>query len=117
MRSARAPAVLDGLRLCPPNLLAETCAHVGPILLVDYQPPGSEQLAQALLSVDEKANVYLLANHGAVAVGTSVRQALHRLERAEFCAHVEWLATALGGGVPLEASHIRDLQRERSRRC
>jgi L-fuculose-phosphate aldolase len=99
------------------NLLAESCALVGPIVLVDYRPPGSEELAQALLSADANTGVYLLANHGAVAVGASVREALYRLERAEFLAHVEWLAAALGGGVPLNAASIRELQRGRSDRC
>jgi len=99
------------------NLLAESCASVGPIVLVDYRPPGSEELAQALLSAGANAGVYLLANHGAVAVGAKVREALHRLERAEFLAHVEWLAAALGGGLPLSADVIRELQRGRGDRC
>jgi L-fuculose-phosphate aldolase len=90
---------------------------VGPIVLVDYRPPGSEELAQALLSANANTGVYLLANHGAVAVGASVRKALYRLERAEFLAHVEWLAVALGGGVPLNAASIRELQRGRGDRC
>jgi L-fuculose-phosphate aldolase len=99
------------------GLLAEACAHVGLIVLVNYCPPGSEELAQALLSAGGSPRVYLLANHGVVAVGGSVREALHRLERAEFCAHVEWLASALGGGVQLSAESICDLQRGRSDSC
>jgi ribulose-5-phosphate 4-epimerase/fuculose-1-phosphate aldolase len=99
------------------NLLTEACAFVGPIALVDYRPPGSEELARAVLAAGTDAGVYLLSNHGAVAVGVSVREALHRLERAEFLAHVEWLAAALGGGVPLSADEIRKQQRERGDPC
>lgn len=99
------------------NLLAESSACVGPVVLVEYRPPGSQELADALLSADMSASVYLLANHGAVAVGASVREALHRVERAEFLAHVEWLTAALGGGVPLSAENVRELKRGRSDRC
>jgi L-fuculose-phosphate aldolase len=95
------------------NLLAETCSELGTVALVDYCLPGSEKLAQALLSASAGASVYLLANHGAVAVGASVREALHRLERAEFLAHVEWLAKVLGGGVALSNDDVRQLQRGR----
>lgn len=99
------------------SLLAESSACVGPIVLVEYRPPGSQELADALLSADPNAGVYLLANHGVVAVGASVREALHRVERAEFLAHVECLTASLGGGVPLSAENIRELQRGRSERC
>ena len=82
---------------------------LGEIALAPFCRPGSLELGESLLRSSTQASVYLLANHGAVAVGTSVREALHRLERAEFLARVEWQCTALGGGVPLSEGQIEDL--------
>jgi L-fuculose-phosphate aldolase len=90
-------------------LLAEAYVELGEIVLVPFCRPGSRALGEALLQTSAQASLYLLANHGAVAVGANVREALHRLERAEFLARVEWQCAALGGGVPLNAAQVADL--------
>lgn len=83
------------------TLLAETAAATGEIVFVPYAEPGTEALGAALIEHGPRAAVYILANHGAVAVGPDPRTARHRLERAEFAAQVEILAAAIGGGTPL----------------
>ncbi len=93
------------------TLLAESLAELGELALVPFCKPGSRELAESLLKNSPRASVYLLSNHGAVAVGASVREALHRLERAEFLARIEWQCRALGGGVPLSEAQIADLLR------
>lgn len=98
-----------GLRGELPNLAAfdEGRAVVGPVALVPYHPAGSEALANAaglvllgdgsarrgaadavLPGVPVKAppgapNLVILRNHGALAVGATVDQALARMEVAE----------------------------------
>jgi ribulose-5-phosphate 4-epimerase/fuculose-1-phosphate aldolase len=98
-------------RMPPVALLAESCVELGEIALVPYCKPGSRELGEALLQSSTHASIYLLENHGAVAVGANVREALHRLERAEFLARVAWQCAALGGGVPLNPTQIADLLR------
>lgn len=83
------------------DLLAEMLQAVGEIVCVPFVPPGTEALGAALIQKGPRAAVYLLANHGVVAVGADPRAARHRLERAELAAQVEILAAQLGGGVPL----------------
>jgi L-fuculose-phosphate aldolase len=91
------------------ELLAEAFMTIGEIALVPFAKPGTPRLADLLLAANPKAMVYLLSNHGAVAVGSSVRETLHRLERAEFLARVQIDASALGGPKPLTADQLADL--------
>jgi len=90
----------------PTNLLAEAFDAVGEITLVPFCKPGTRELSQRVLDANPRAMVYLLANHGAVSVGSSVRDALHRIERAEFVARVAWQCAALGGGIPLTTQQL-----------
>lgn len=94
------------------SLLAEACSEIGIISVIDYRTPGTLELAEALRAADRRTSVYLLSNHGAVAIGKTISQALHRLERAEFLARVEWMAASLGGGVPISANEIIKLTGE-----
>ncbi len=94
-----------------PNLalLAEAVMTIGEIVQVPFTKPGSEKMGENLLIASPSANVYLLSNHGALAVGTTVTETLHRLERAEFLARTELSAQSLGGGVPLSQHEIEGL--------
>ncbi len=92
------------------KLLSESYATVGPIVLVPFAQPGTDRVGEAMLEVDSAASVYLLANHGAVAVGGSPREALYRIERAEFLARVELNTTTLGGGRLLTADQLATLR-------
>jgi len=91
------------------KLLSEALMAVGEIVCVPFCLPGTEELGTATVTAGPRASVYLLANHGAVAVGNDVRETLHRLERAEFLARVEWLCASLGGGVPIPDDAISAL--------
>ena len=80
------------------RLLSEARMAVGEIVLVSYAAPGSEELGHLVIKAGRSAAIYLLANHGAVAVGKDVPEALCVLERAEFLARMELLSESLGGG-------------------
>ncbi len=82
-------------------LLAECLTHVGELALVPFERPGRIELGKRTLEQSGTASVYVLANHGAVSVGSSVAEALHRLERAEFLAAVEIRAHNVGRAIPL----------------
>lgn len=57
------------------------------VLLPDL-PPGSPALAEAAATAVARGNVLLLPGHGVVAVGTTVDEALWRLETTELAAFV-----------------------------
>jgi L-fuculose-phosphate aldolase len=91
------------------NLLAEAAMTIGEIALVPFAKPGTNLMGVNLLAASESASVYVLSNHGAVAVGKTVREALHTLERAEFLARIELSSHAIGGGVALSESELSGL--------
>ena len=75
----------------------EARAILGHVGFVRYQPSGSDQLAEAVaLALDTPGqvlpSVLVLQNHGALAVGTNVEEAVSRLEIAEHLAAALLLA-------------------------
>jgi L-fuculose-phosphate aldolase len=83
--------------------LDEGRAFVKRVGLVPYQPSGSEALARAVGEAlgggpeDSIGEVLILRNHGALAVGGSVEEALARLEIAEHLAITLLHAERAGG--------------------
>lgn len=87
---------------CPNvHLLAEAEMTLGGIALIPYCPPGSGELGETAARYGRAGGILILERHGAVAVGGSVREALHRLERAELLARVEIDCAALRSRVEL----------------
>jgi L-fuculose-phosphate aldolase len=82
---------------------------LGSIALVPFALPGTPDVGTALLKSDPGATVFILANHGAVAVGSNVAEALHRMERAEFLAQVELAASQLGALIPIPDNQIAQM--------
>jgi L-fuculose-phosphate aldolase len=95
------------------TILAEAQLAIGEIHLVPYAAPGSASLGREIVAKSTRAGVYLLENHGVVAVGREVDEALHRLERAEFLARVSLLSEKIGGAVPLGEPELAGLRERR----
>lgn len=93
------------------SILAEAEAMIGEICLVPYARPGSASLGKEIIACGASPSLYLLENHGAVAVGGEVEEALHRMERAEFLAQVSLLAEKLDGAIPLSETQLAELRR------
>jgi L-fuculose-phosphate aldolase len=96
-------------QVLPDNILPELIATIGHVPLVPYGRPSSAKLAAALSPYCSKHNVFLLQNHGATAVGKTVREAYQRLEVVEAYAKIVWAAASLGGVKPLHQAAIDDL--------
>jgi len=75
------------------NLLYETAATVKEISLIQSMEPGTGEFAQVVADGLQDATVGILKNHGALAVGESLEEALFRLERAEHLAQIDYLLT------------------------
>lgn len=88
--------------LAIPALLEEEVAFLGgEIEVADYASSGTQQLADNVVDALGERNAVLLANHGAVAVGRSMREALNAAEMLEKAAKIYLLTTALGKANPL----------------
>ena len=68
----------------------------GPVKVANYGLPGTEELAKFTVEALEQRNAVLLANHGVVAAGSSVHEALTIAFLVEKCAQVMLGAKALG---------------------
>jgi L-fuculose-phosphate aldolase len=80
-----------------------------------YATFGTDELARNVVEALGDDNAVLLANHGAIAVATSLRSALARAERVEELATIAWRAEQLGGAVLLDAAEL-DRVREQMER-
>lgn len=82
---AVAVSIIDGLDaedLLPP-LTAYYVMRVGRLPLVPYYPPGDAELARAVAEKARLSHAVLLANHGPVVAGSSLREAQYATEELE----------------------------------
>lgn len=84
----------------PANLLPELEYSVGPVALVPYAPPGTDALAESFGPYLASHDAWLMANHGAVTAGPSLRIAHQRMESLEHAARIIVAARALGRVMP-----------------
>ena len=77
---------------CLSNLDSENCIRpftpyvvmrVGDVPVVPYYKPGDQRLADDLAELAPRYNAFLLANHGPVVVGKSLREAANNTEELE----------------------------------
>jgi len=83
-----------GLDLIAP-LLPEVVLTVGPVPLARYATPSTEAVPRSIAPLIKKHQALLLANHGVLALGNNLNEALQRLERVEHLAKVSFLARAI----------------------
>ena len=91
------------------RILAESVLVLGEVPLIPYAAPGTRELANAVARGLRTAHAALLANHGAVTVGTSLDQAHQRMETLEHVARVAFMARLLGGARELSPKDIDQL--------
>jgi L-fuculose-phosphate aldolase len=90
-------------------ILAEAVLLLGPVPLVAYAPPSTQELAEAVAGAAAGASALLLANHGAVALAETLEQAVIRMETLEHLARVSLLARLLGRESALSAAEVERL--------
>lgn len=83
-----------GLDLKAP-LLPEVVLTVGPVPLSPYATPSTEEVPRSIAPLIKKHQALLLANHGVLALGQGLEEALQRMERVEHLAKITFLAQTL----------------------
>lgn len=89
--------------------LSEVIISLGNIPLVPYGTPGTEDFYKPLLPLLQQYDAFLLANHGALAVGTDVFNAYFKMETLEHYAHILFIAKQLGNVNTLNAEQVQKL--------
>lgn len=90
-------------------ILSEIVAVFGAIPLAPYALPGTEELPDSIMPFIQRHNAFLLANHGAMAIGSDVMQAYYRMEVIEHVANVSLTARQLGNENLLSRQDIQRL--------
>lgn len=108
--SLYATAVATAHRDLPCLLDAMAVQFGGAVPVARYGIPGSPDLAEKVARRLGEGGAVLLANHGVVAVGADLEEALGRAELVERAAQIYLLATGLGKAVPLSSDSIAWLQ-------
>jgi L-fuculose-phosphate aldolase len=91
------------------HLIPEAVIFLGEVPLVPFHPPGSPELAEAIVPYLKEYDAVLMENHGVICWGSDVEQAYHRLETVEFCAQVTLNAQLLGGARELPKEPLENL--------
>jgi L-fuculose-phosphate aldolase len=80
-----------------------------------YAPYGTKDLSELAVAGLEGRQAVLLGNHGAIATGQTLRQAMHRMQELETLAKMYYLAIAVGRPVVLSDDEImRTVERFKS---
>jgi L-fuculose-phosphate aldolase len=73
----------------------------GEVRCTEYAPSGSDELGEQTVKALEDRGAALIANHGMVAVGTTIHKAMHNTALVERSAKIIWGAKQLGAIHPL----------------
>ena len=85
-----------------PSCIDEFTVYLGgDIRCTEYAPSGSPELAEQVVKALEDRGAALIANHGMVAVGTTMEKAMHNTALVERSAEIIWGAKQLGTIYPL----------------
>jgi len=85
-----------------PSCIDEFTVYLGgDIRCTEYAPSGSPELAEQVVKALENRGAALIANHGMVAVGTTMEKAMHNTALVERSAMIIWGGKQLGEIFPL----------------
>jgi L-fuculose-phosphate aldolase len=96
-------------------LLPELAVYLGPVPVVPYATPGTEEMGEALRPFLQAHNAFLLARHGVLVLGKDLQEAYNRMEHLEHIAHVAYLARAAGQLTPMAKGDLEKLVRQAKR--
>jgi L-fuculose-phosphate aldolase len=94
--------------------LPEVIFSLGSIALAEYGTPSTEEIPQAVRKHILNSDALLLANHGALTVGSGAMDAYFKMETLEHFARITILARQLGGERALDGDQCRKLYRVRT---
>jgi L-fuculose-phosphate aldolase len=75
-----------------------------------YARFGSQELADNVIAAMQGRNAALMRNHGSVAYGSTMKQAIHNLELLEWLAELYWRVTSMGMPEPPHVLTDKDFE-------
>ena len=80
------------------------------VQLAPYATFGTDALASSVLQALQGRLACLLANHGQIAIGHDIEQAMRVASEVEELAAIYWGTLAIGGGQVLTGSEMQEVQ-------
>jgi len=94
-----------------PAVIEEFVVYVGgDVPIADYKLTGSDELGEEISRRLDKVSAVLIANHGMVAIGSSLQKALHVTALVDRSAKIIWGARVMGAVVPLPDKTSNDFR-------
>ncbi len=75
------------------NFIPEVTVYIKRISIIPYTMPGSMKLSEEVENMSDKTDVFVLKNHGQIAVGHSLEDALKKALVFEFACNILYLAS------------------------
>jgi len=97
-------------------VLPEVILQMSDVPLVPYATPGTEALADLCEPYIDRCDAFLMANHGATTLGSTLEAAHQRMESLEHAARILLVARTLGRVNELSADDVAALRNRRSPR-
>lgn len=91
-------------------VLPELIFQVGWVPVVPYGTPGTPELGERIEPFIDDHDALILANHGAVTMGSTLEEAMARMESVEHSAKIIFTARMLGRVNPLTPEEVRRLE-------
>jgi L-fuculose-phosphate aldolase len=91
-------------------VLAEVVTTLGSVPIADYATPSTKELPEAVRKYVKAHDGMLLANHGALTLGTDLFGAYYKMETIEHAAQISLVARQLGGERLLSRQEVDRLQ-------
>src|SRR5437763_5512857 len=91
-------------------VLAEVLTTLGSIPIAEYATPSTKELPDAVRKYIKAHDGMLLANHGALTLGTDLYSAYYKMETIEHFARISLVARLLGGERLLSRQEVDRLQ-------
>jgi len=91
-------------------VLAEVVTTLGSVPIAEYATPSTKELPEAVRKYVRAHDGMLLANHGALTLGTDLFSAYYKMETIEHFAHISLVARLLGGERLLSRQEVDRLQ-------
>lgn len=99
----------------PGDLVPEAAVTLGVVAVAPFAVPGTEEVPASLAPLLPRHDVLLLERHGALCLGSTVAEAVDRMETLERVARVALMARAFGGCAPLPAAAVEAVLRAAGR--
>ncbi len=96
-------------------ILPEAIISLGAVPIAPYATPSTKEVPESIKPYIIKTDAILLANHGALTLGTDLLNAYFKMETLEHSAHIIFLAIQLGNVNILPEKEVKKLMEVREK--